>query len=45
MDAMIVIHLSKITFLRSSVENMEVVIPRRVFEESVKNSLGSITML
>lgn len=40
MDAMTVIHLSKITLLRSLVEKMEVVIPRRVFEESVKDSLG-----
>lgn len=40
MDAMTVIHLSKITLLRSLVENMGVVIPRRVFEESVKDSLG-----
>ena len=40
MDAMTVIHLSKITLLRSLVENMEVVIPRKVFKESVKDSLG-----
>ncbi|MCD6455216.1 MAG: hypothetical protein J7K81_00245 [Methanophagales archaeon] len=40
MDAMIVIHLSKITLLRGLVENVGVVISRRVFEESVKNSLG-----
>jgi predicted nucleic acid-binding protein len=43
MDAMTVIHLSKITLLRSLVENMEVVIPRRVFEESIKDSLGRYT--
>ena len=40
MDAMAVIHLSKITLLRSLVENMEVVIPHKVFKESVKDSLG-----
>ena len=40
MDAMTVIHLSKITLLRSLVENMGVVIPRKVFKESVKDSLG-----
>ena len=40
MDAMAVIHLSKITLLRSLVENIEVVIPRKVFKESVKDSLG-----
>jgi len=40
MDVMTVIHLSKITLLRSLVENMEVVIPHKVFKESVKDSLG-----
>lgn len=39
MDAMTIIHLSKITLLRSLVEKMEVVIPRKVFKESVKDSL------
>ena len=39
-DVMAVIHLSKITLLRSLVENIEVVIPRKVFKESVKDSLG-----
>lgn len=39
MDAMTIIHLSKITLLRSLVEKMEVVIPRKVFKDSVKDSL------
>ncbi len=40
MDAMAVIHLSKITLLLNLAENMRVVIPHKVFEESVRDSLG-----
>lgn len=40
MDAMAVIHLSKITLLLQLAENVRAVIPRKVFEESVKDSLG-----
>jgi predicted nucleic acid-binding protein len=40
MDAMVVINLSKITLLQNLAENIRLVIPHKVFEESVENSLG-----
>jgi len=40
MDAMVVINLSKITILQNLAENIRLVIPHKVFEEAVENSLG-----
>lgn len=40
MDAMVVINLSKITLLQNLAENIRLVIPHKVFEEAVENSLG-----